>query len=106
MAIESLLVANRGEIAIRILRTAADVGIRGIAIHSEDDAGALHARRADEARALRARGAAAYLDGAAIVACAFVYSAPHLGQTGLPPPTFPPPLGDTALQNVPYVGTC
>lgn len=68
MTIESLLVANRGEIAIRILRAAADAGIRGVAIHSADDDGALHVQRADEARALGAPGAAAYLDAAAIVA--------------------------------------
>ena len=54
MTIESLLVANRGEIAIRILRAAADAGIRGVAIHSTDDDGALHVQRADEARALGA----------------------------------------------------
>ena len=68
MAIESVLVANRGEIAIRILRAAADAGIRGVAIYSDDDDGALHAQRADESRALGAAGAAAYLDVAAIVA--------------------------------------
>ncbi|MFP6638813.1 MAG: biotin carboxylase N-terminal domain-containing protein, partial [Myxococcota bacterium] len=70
MPIESLLVANRGEIAIRILRAAADLRIRGTAIYSEDDALGLHVRRADEALALKAKGAAAYLDAAAIVACA------------------------------------
>jgi acetyl/propionyl-CoA carboxylase alpha subunit/acetyl-CoA carboxylase carboxyltransferase component len=60
--IQSLLVANRGEIAIRILRSAAELGIRSVAVHSEDDANGLHTRRADESRQLRGRGARAYLD--------------------------------------------
>ena len=58
----SLLIANRGEIANRIIRAAAELGIRTVAIYSEDDAKALHTRKADEARALRGAGAAAYLD--------------------------------------------
>ncbi len=68
MALKNLLVANRGEIAVRILRAASDLGIRGVAIHSEDDSGGLHVLRAEEALALTGRGAAAYLDAEQIVA--------------------------------------
>ncbi|MDG2333260.1 MAG: carboxyl transferase domain-containing protein [Myxococcota bacterium] len=67
MALRKVLVANRGEIAVRILRALGDLGLRGVAIHSEDDAGAVHALRADESLALSGRGAAAYLDAGQIV---------------------------------------
>ncbi|HTY53802.1 MAG TPA: carboxyl transferase domain-containing protein [Candidatus Binataceae bacterium] len=60
--ISSLLIANRGEIAIRVMRAAAEMGIHTVAVFSEDDSQSLHARRADHARALRGVGAAAYLD--------------------------------------------
>src|SRR5579859_4083913 len=70
MVLKSLLVANRGEIAIRIIRAAAELGIRTVAVFSEDDAGSLHTIKADEARPLRGAGAAAYLDVEQIVAAA------------------------------------
>ena len=66
----SLLVANRGEIAIRVLRAAAEKGLATVAVYSEDDAASLHTVQADEARPLRGAGAAAYLDAAQLVAIA------------------------------------
>src|SRR6185436_3074991 len=68
--VNGLLVANRGEIAIRILRAAAEVGVRGVAVFSEDDGRCLHVAKADEARALRGAGPAAYLDAEQLVAVA------------------------------------
>lgn len=70
MPITRLLVANRGEIAVRILRTAAALGLRTVAVAPADDAGSLHVRRADDAVRLAGAGPAAYLDVAAIVAAA------------------------------------
>jgi acetyl/propionyl-CoA carboxylase alpha subunit len=70
MSPTSLLVANRGEIAIRITRAAAEMSVRTVAVFSEDDAASLHTRSADEARPLRGEGAAAYLDVEQIVALA------------------------------------
>src|SRR5688572_23039796 len=70
MPFASLLVANRGEIAIRISRAAADLRLRAVTVHSIDDVESLHARAADESHLLPGRGAAAYLDAEAIIAAA------------------------------------
>jgi len=67
---KKLLIANRGEIAVRVIRAAQDLGVATVAVFSQDDAGALHTTLADEAVALAATGPAAYLDIAAIVAAA------------------------------------
>ena len=61
MPFTALLIANRGEIAIRIARAAAELGIRSVAVYAEDDAASLHVRKADSAVALAGRGVAAYL---------------------------------------------
>jgi len=70
MTFNSLLIANRGEIAIRIIRAAAEMGIRTVTVFPDDDATSLHTRKADEARRLSGAGAAAYLDGEQIIALA------------------------------------
>jgi acetyl/propionyl-CoA carboxylase alpha subunit/acetyl-CoA carboxylase carboxyltransferase component len=62
-----LLIANRGEIAIRIARTAAELDIRSVMVYSPDDAASLHIKAADEAVALTGFGPAAYLDGPQIL---------------------------------------
>ncbi|MCP3394826.1 biotin/lipoyl-binding protein [Bradyrhizobium sp. CCGB12] len=67
MSFKKLLIANRGEIAIRIARAAADAGIATVAIHPADDALSLHVRVADEAIEIPGRGARAYLDIDAVV---------------------------------------
>ena len=66
-AIKKLLIANRGEIAVRIARTAAEMGIATVAVHSQDDGQSLHTRMMDEAVAIAGSGAAAYLDATEIV---------------------------------------
>lgn len=63
MTIARLLIANRGEVAVRIARAAADLNIATVAVYPEDDAASLHTRLADQAVALEGRGVAAYLDG-------------------------------------------
>ncbi|MEP6470947.1 MAG: biotin carboxylase N-terminal domain-containing protein [Acidobacteriota bacterium] len=56
--IRRLLVANRGEIAVRVFRTAREMGIETVAVFAEDDAGAVHVFRADRAESLGGGGVA------------------------------------------------
>ena len=62
MKFSRILIANRGEIAIRIARAATDLGLRTVAIYSEDDAQSLHTRMADEVHRIAGHGVSAYLD--------------------------------------------
>jgi 3-methylcrotonyl-CoA carboxylase alpha subunit len=69
--IRSLLIANRGEIACRIIRTARSMGIRTVAVYSDADAKALHVRQADEAVHIGPSPAReSYLVGEKIIAAA------------------------------------
>ena len=70
MPIARLLIANRGEIAIRVARSCAELSIASVAVFSEDDGRSLHVRSAGTAQKLLGSGAAAYLDIAQLVAAA------------------------------------
>jgi acetyl/propionyl-CoA carboxylase alpha subunit/acetyl-CoA carboxylase carboxyltransferase component len=71
----TLLIANRGEIALRIIRTATELGIQTVAVYAEDDADSPHVHVADEAIGLAGTGPQAYLDHSAILAAAKVSGA-------------------------------
>ncbi len=70
MTIKKLFIANRGEIAIRIARAAAELEIVTVSAFSEDDGTSLHTRKTDETAPLTGQGAAAYLDIDQIVSAA------------------------------------
>lgn len=64
---QKVLIANRGEVSIRVARALADLGVASVAVFSTDDSTCLHTVRADAAVALPGAGAAAYLDSAGVV---------------------------------------
>tara|TARA_R110002051_G_scaffold17586_2_gene51359 strand:+ start:224455 stop:225870 length:1416 start_codon:yes stop_codon:yes gene_type:complete len=65
--IKKILIANRGEIAVRIVRACAEMGIRSVAIYSEADRYALHVKRADESYNLGSDPLAGYLNARQLV---------------------------------------
>ena len=73
---EKVLIANRGEIALRVIRSCRERGLRTVAVHSEVDADALHTRLADEAICIGpAEAARSYLHIPAIIAAAEITGA-------------------------------
>ncbi|MCY4094950.1 MAG: ATP-grasp domain-containing protein [Gammaproteobacteria bacterium] len=70
MPIQRLLIANRGEIAIRIAQATSDLAISSVGIHSIDDASSLHVKSVDDTYALDGVGVKAYLDIEQIVSAA------------------------------------
>ena len=70
MSFNSILIANRGEIAIRITRAAQDLGLRTVAVYADDDALSLHVQIADKSIRLEGVGAAAYLNMEGVIAAA------------------------------------
>lgn len=73
---EKILIANRGEVALRIHRACREMGIRTVAVHSEADADAMHVRLADEAVCIGpARSSESYLNKPAIISAAIITGA-------------------------------
>jgi len=91
MAFNRILIANRGEIAIRLSRAIADCDATSVAVYAEDDAQSLHVRSADQAVALQGQGVAAYLDAAQLIRIAKEQDcdAIHPGYGFLSTPTSP-----------------
>ena len=73
---EKILIANRGEVALRIHRACREMGIKTVAVHSEADANAMHVRLADEAVCIGpARSSESYLNKSAIISAAIITGA-------------------------------
>ncbi|MCL5272015.1 MAG: acetyl-CoA carboxylase biotin carboxylase subunit, partial [Gammaproteobacteria bacterium] len=67
---KKILIANRGEIALRIVRACKEMGIAAVTIHSEADRYALHVKRASHSHCLSKKPLEAYLNGRKIIECA------------------------------------
>ena len=74
--LEKVVIANRGEIALRILRACKELGIKTVAVHSKADRDLMHVRLADEAVCIGpAQSAASYLNIPSIISAAEVTDA-------------------------------
>ena len=82
---EKILIANRGEIALRVIRACREMGIKSVAVHSTADADAMHVRMADESVCIGpAPSTESYLKKAAIIsACEITGAQVAEGQTVL-----------------------
>ncbi|MGA3205053.1 MAG: biotin carboxylase N-terminal domain-containing protein, partial [Bryobacteraceae bacterium] len=73
---QKILIANRGEIALRVICAAKDLGIRTVAVYSEADRHSLHTRFADEAICIGpAKSARSYLDIPSVISAAEISNA-------------------------------
>ena len=73
---QKILIANRGEIALRVICACKDLGIRSVAVYSEADRNGLHARFADEAICIGpAKSARSYLDIPSVISAAEISNA-------------------------------
>jgi hypothetical protein len=105
----TILIANRGEIACRVIRTARRMGIRTVAVHSEADARAMHVAMADESRLLGAAPAReSYLRIDAIIAARWMPGPrPFTRDTASCPRTrnsrkpVPPPASSSSVRHPP-----
>src|SRR5438045_4784139 len=76
---EKILIANRGEIALRVICAARELGIRTVAVYSEPDRHSLHTRFADEAICIGpAKSARSYLDVPSVISAAEITNADAL----------------------------
>ncbi|HTN34384.1 MAG TPA: biotin carboxylase N-terminal domain-containing protein, partial [Marinobacter sp.] len=70
MKFNKLLIANRGEVAIRIARAVGDMGLESVAVYSDDESASLHLSHTDHAVLIPGKGAGAYLNIDAMIAAA------------------------------------
>jgi acetyl/propionyl-CoA carboxylase alpha subunit len=77
-AIAAVLIANRGEVAVRVIYAAKSLGLTTVAVYSEDDADQMHVRSADVAVPLPGVGPSAYLDGRQLIEAAVEHGCRYL----------------------------